>query len=76
MTSFDWFAMAFLLSLAVALLIAFFLYLRTAYRNGGWREVKISFFIAIGAIFGLNNTPTTENSDLEILKEALNPVTR
>jgi len=76
MTSFDWFAMAFLLSLAVALLIAFFLYLGTAYRNGGWREVKISFFIAIGAIAGLYIIRAAENSDLEILKEALNPVTR
>jgi cation transport ATPase len=76
MTSFEWFAMAFLLSLAIALLVAFFLYLRTAYRKGGWREVKISFLIAIGAIVALYITRVAENSDLEILKEAVNRVTR
>jgi cation transport ATPase len=76
MTSIDWLAVALVLSLAVALLVAFFLYLRTAYRKGGWREVKISFLIAIGSIVAVYIVRVAENSDLEILKEAVNRVTR
>ena len=64
MTSIDWLGMALLLSLAVALLVAFFLYLRTAYRKAG------------GAIAALYVVRAPENSDLEILKEAVNRVTR
>ena len=40
-----------LLSLA-ALPIAIFLYLRTAYRDGGWRQVKVAAALAVIALFG------------------------
>jgi RsiW-degrading membrane proteinase PrsW (M82 family) len=76
MTTVDLLAAALLLSLLVALLVAFFLYLRTAYRKRGWKEVRISFFIAIGAIVGLYIIRVAENSDLQILKEAVNRITR
>jgi len=76
MSSFEWFGLSLLLSLAVALLVAFFLYLRTAYRKGGWKEVRISFLIAIGALVGLYLIRVAENSDLEALKEAVNRITR
>jgi RsiW-degrading membrane proteinase PrsW (M82 family) len=76
MSPLDWLALAFLLSLAVALLVAFFLYLRTAYRKGGWNEVKISFLIASGAIAAWYIVRVAENSHLEMLKEAVNRITR
>jgi hypothetical protein len=50
MTPFDWFGVALLLSLVLAFLVAFFIYLRTAYRRGGYREVKSAFIVAIVAI--------------------------
>ena len=76
MTSLDWLAMAFLLSLALALVVAFVLYLRTAYRKGGWKEVRTSFLLAVAAIAALCIIRVAENSHLEILKEAVNRVTR
>ena len=76
MTRLDWLAMAFLLSLGVALVVAFFLYLRTAYRDGGWKQVRVSFLIAIAALVALYVVRLAENSDLEILKDAVKRVTR
>ena len=67
---------ALLLCLLVAVVVAFYLYLRTAYRKGGWKEVRISFFIAIGALVGLYLVRQVENSDLDALKEAVNRLTR
>jgi len=60
----------------VAVVVTFYLYLRTAYRKGGWKEVRISFFIAIGALVGLYLVRQVENSDLDALKEAVNRLTR
>jgi RsiW-degrading membrane proteinase PrsW (M82 family) len=76
MSRLDWLAMGFLLALAAALVIAFFLYLRKAYRDGGWKQVKVSFLIAIAALVALYLVRIVENSDLEILKEAVNRITR
>jgi heme A synthase len=40
-----------LLALAIlALAVAFFLYLRTAYRKGGWNAVREDFVVAIVAL--------------------------
>lgn len=50
MTATDWIAVVLLLALPAAFLVALFLYLRTAYRKGGWPAVRTAFFIAIGAI--------------------------
>jgi hypothetical protein len=76
MTRTDWLGMGLLLSLAAALVIAFFLYLRTAYREGGWKNVKTSALIAVGTLIVFYVVRVAENSDLEILKEAVNRVTR
>jgi len=76
MTTVDKLGAALLLSLLVALLVAFFLYFRTAYRKGGWKEVKTSAYVAIAALVLLYLIRTAENSDLEILKEAVDRVTR
>ena len=76
MTTVDKLGAALLLSLLVALLVAFFLYFRPAYRKGGWKEVKTSAYVPIAALALLYLIRTAENSDLEILKEAVDRVTR
>jgi len=72
----DWIAMILLLSLVVGLVLAFFLYLRTAYRKGGWRLVKIHFLVAIVALGALYVLRVGENSYLLFLKEVVNRVTQ
>jgi predicted RND superfamily exporter protein len=42
MSIWEWLGFGLLLGLVVAVLVAFFLYLRTAYRRGGGRDVKTS----------------------------------
>jgi hypothetical protein len=46
----DWVLAVLLLLAAAALPVAFFLYLRTSYRHGGWKRVKLDLLVAIGAI--------------------------
>jgi hypothetical protein len=76
MSRLDWFAMAFLLLLVAALVIAFFLYLRTAYREGGWRQVRLSLFTAAVALAGFYILRTAQNSELGPLKDAVNHLTK
>ena len=47
MTRLDWLALGGVLLLVVALFAGFALYLRTAYRKGGWRRVRTDLVIAI-----------------------------
>ena len=72
MSTADWLAAGLLLALPAALVGAFFLYLRTAYRKGGWRAVRISLLIAIVAIAALLAERIVENVGLEHLKDAVN----
>jgi O-antigen/teichoic acid export membrane protein len=76
MTPFDRFGVALLLSLVLAFLVAFFLYLRTAYRRGGYREVKSAFIVAIVAIVLFCAIRIAENLGLEPLKQAVDRMTR
>ena len=50
MSAIDWLALGLLLALPAAFFFALFFYLRTAYRKGGWRAVRTSLLVAIGAI--------------------------
>jgi len=72
----DWITMILLLSFVVGLVLAFFLYLRTAYRKGGWQLVKMDFLVAMIALGTLYLLRAAENSDLSLLKEAVNRATR
>jgi cation transport ATPase len=72
MSTADWLAVGLLLALPAALAGAFFLYLRTAYRKGGWRAARISLLIAIGAIAALFGERIVENVGLEHFKDAVN----
>ena len=64
----DWIAYALLLFFLVAFLAAFFFYLRSAYRSGGWRGVRRDFVFAIIAIalfFILSALRSREVNDME-----------
>ena len=76
MSTWEWLGFGLLLGLAVAVLVAFFLYLRTAYRRGGWHDVKTSFIIAIVALVLLYVVRLAENADLQTMKDAVNRITR
>ena len=76
MSRLDWLALGGVLLLVVALFAAFALYLRTAYRKGGWRRVKTDLVIAIVALVAFYIIQTAENSQLGMLKEAVNHLTK
>jgi len=76
MSIWEWLGFGLLLGLVVAVLVAFFLYLRTAYRRGGWRDVKTSFIIAIVALVLFYVVRVAENADLQTMKDAVNRITR
>ena len=76
MSRLDWLALGLMLSLLAAFVGAFFLYLRSAYRKGGWRDVKTSFVIAVVALVAFYVIRVAENSDLRLLKDAVNWMTR
>ena len=46
----DWAAIGLVLFIGGGILGAFFLYLRTSYRKGGWKRVRIDFIIAIAVL--------------------------
>jgi high-affinity Fe2+/Pb2+ permease len=76
MSTGEWIGIGLLLGLVVSALVAFFLYLRTGYRRGGWRDVKTSFIIAIAALVLLYVVRLAENADLQTMKDAVNRMTR
>ena len=75
MSRLDWLALGGMLLLVVALFTAFALYLRTAYHKGGWRRVRTDLVIAIVALVAFYIIQTAENSQLGMLKEAVNHLT-
>jgi ABC-type transport system involved in cytochrome c biogenesis permease subunit len=76
MSRLNWLALGGALMLVAALVAAFVLYLRTAYRKGGWRRVRTDLMIAIVALVALYIIRTADNSQLEMLKEAVNHLTK
>jgi hypothetical protein len=46
----DWIAIGFVVFLLGGLLLAFFLYFRTAFKEGGWKNVRRYAWIALGAL--------------------------
>ncbi len=76
MSRLDWMAVGLMLSLLLAFVTAFFLYLRTAYRKGGWKEVKVSFIIAVVALVAFYVTRLAQNSELQLLKDGVDRLTR
>ena len=72
----DWIAVGLAVFMAAAFAGAVFLYLRTAYRKGGWPDVKASAAIAVFALVAFYVVRVAENSELGLLKEAVKRLTR
>jgi hypothetical protein len=66
-----WLAIGLVLLLLGGLLSAFFLYLRTAYKAGGWKRVRRDFFIAVIALAAFVVIRIIENLQIESLKKAV-----
>ncbi|HTR26680.1 MAG TPA: hypothetical protein VMI10_22105 [Terriglobales bacterium] len=68
----DWAVIGLVLFIAGGIILAFTLYLRTAYCKGGWRQVKTSFILAIVALVALYLVRTAENFDVRTFKDIVN----
>ena len=68
----DWMAIGLVVSLLGGLLLAFFLYFRTAFKEGGWKNVKRAAWIAfvVLAIFVLDSL--SHNYEIGSLKKFVN----
>lgn len=67
----EWLVMGLLLLLPGAILLAFFLYLRTAYKQGGWKRVKRDFLIAAIAIGAFMLERIIENHQIDSLLKTI-----
>ena len=76
MSHLEWLALGGALLLVVAVLAAFALYLRTAYRKGGWRRVRTDLMIAIAALVALYLVRVADNFHLNMLKDVVNGITK
>jgi len=72
----DWAVVGLMLFIGGGIILAFALYLRTAYRKGGWRQVRTSFILAVVALVALYLVRTAENFDVQSLKDAVNHIAR
>ena len=72
MSRLEWIALGGALLLVMAVLAAFILYLRTAYRKGGWRRVRTDLVIAIAALVAFYMVRVADNFHLNMLKDMVN----
>ena len=71
MNSLDWIMYGLLTLILGGLVLALFLYLRTAYRSGGWKRVGRDFVIAIVTILIFFFVRMVQNSELDSITEAV-----
>jgi hypothetical protein len=76
MSRLEWLALGGALLLVVAVLAGFGLYLRTAYRKGGWRRVRTDLVIAIAALVAFYIVRASDNFHLSMLKDIVNGITK
>jgi hypothetical protein len=65
----DLIAIGFVAFLLGGLLLAFFLYFRTAFKDGGWTNVKRSAWIAFGALAIFFIERIYQNHEIDALKK-------
>lgn len=70
-TALDWMAIGLLLLIAGGIGGAFFLYLRTAYRKGGWRRVGKDLAVAVAALLIWAAVRIYENHEIQELRHAV-----
>jgi hypothetical protein len=66
----DWMALGLMLFIVSGIMGAFFLYLRTSYRKGGWKRVRTDFIIAIVALLVWAAVRIYENHEIQEFKHA------
>jgi hypothetical protein len=71
MNSLDWIAFGLLAFLLGGILLAFLLYLRTAYKSGGWKRVRRDFIVAIVALLLFVLIRIFENQEMDSIKEVV-----
>ncbi len=71
MDRYTWLAVGLLLFILGGILLAFFLYLRTAYKQGGWKNVRRDFLIAVIVFAAWALIRVIENHQIESLKKAV-----
>ena len=68
----DWIAIGFVVFLLGGLLLAFFLYFRTAFKEGGWKNVRLYAWIALGALAIFFIERIIQNQEIASLKKFVN----
>ena len=71
MDRYTWLAVGLLLFIFGGILLAFFLYLRTAYKQGGWKNVRRDFLIAVMVLAAWALERVIENHQIQSLKKAV-----
>ncbi len=71
MDRYAWLAAGLLLLIFGGILLAFFLYLRTAYKQGGWKNVRCAFFIAVIVLATWALERVIENHQIEAPKKTV-----
>jgi heme/copper-type cytochrome/quinol oxidase subunit 4 len=67
----DWLAIGLVSLILGGILLAFFLYLGTAYKHGGWKNVRRAFVIAVIVLAAWALVRVIENQQIESLKKAV-----
>lgn len=70
-TALDWMAIGLLLLIVAGIGGAFFLYLRTSYRKGGWRRVGKDFAVAVVALLIWAAVRVYENHEIQEFKRGV-----
>jgi hypothetical protein len=65
---FDWIAICFVVVMLGGLLLALFLYFRTAFKAGGWRNVRNSAWIALVAWFSSSSNASSKIAKSPLLR--------
>ena len=71
MDRYTWLAVGLLLFIFGGILLAFFLYLRTAYKQGGWKNVRRDFLTAVIVLAAWALERVIENHQIQSLKKAV-----
>src|SRR5215469_10369739 len=65
----DWIAIGLFVFILGGLLLAFFLYFHTAFKAGGWKNVKRSAWIALSALALFTIERIIQNREIDSLKQ-------
>jgi hypothetical protein len=71
MDRYTWLAVGLLLFIFGGILLAFSLYLRTAYKRGGWKNVRRDFLIAVIVLAAWTLERVIENHQIQVIKKAV-----